>query len=272
MQAVDSIAAEFIAVESINGDPASKILLICDHATNTVPAELGSLGMEFDAFERHIAYDIGAAAATRLMAQALEAPAILSGFSRLLIDPNRGGDDPTLVMRISDGALIPGNAYIDAAEVERRKQLYWLPYRTAIADKIAAMTELCPAPLIISVHSMTHVWKGVERPWEFSILWDKDPRLAQPLIENLRAQRLHVGDNQPYDGALKGDTLYDHATKHGLAHVLIEFRQDLIADAEGVEKWTRILLSALIPLLENPELYTAKIYGSRADETANEAG
>ncbi len=255
------------AVEFVEGSPNSRVLLICDHAANTVPPELGSLGMPSEAFERHIAYDIGAAAATRLMAQALNAPAILSRFSRLLIDPNRGADDPTLVMRISDGALIPTNAYIDAAEIERRRHLYWQPYRTAIADKLAQMMQHCPAPVVISVHSMTHILKGVERPWQFSILWDKDPRLAQPLLENLRAQRLCIGDNQPYDGALKGDTLYDHATRQGLAHVLIEFRQDLVGDVEGVEEWTATLLDALTPVLQNPDLYTAKFYGSRADET-----
>lgn len=251
------------AFDIIEGDPASKILLICDHATNFVPPELENLGLGAAAFERHIAYDIGAEHVTRRLAKALNAPAILSRFSRLLIDPNRGDDDPTLVMRISDGAIIPGNAKINTDEIQRRIALYWRPYRQAISQKLEQIAAHGVAPVIISVHSMTHVWKGELRPWEFAVLWDKDDRIAKPLIANLRAQRLHIGDNQPYDGALRGDTLYDHATKHGFAHVLIEFRQDLVGDVEGVEKWADIFLKCLAPVLDDEALYTAKYFGSR---------
>ena len=54
------------------------------------------------------------------MARALGAPAVLSNFSRLLIDPNRGLDDPTLVMRLSDGAIVPGNRHLDEAGIAAR--------------------------------------------------------------------------------------------------------------------------------------------------------
>ncbi len=105
--------------------------------------------------ESHIAFDIGAADITRRLAERLEARAILTRFSRLLIDANRGDDDPTLVMRISDGRIIPGNARIDRSEIDVRRRLYWQPYRDAIAEMIAAMSAQRPLPAVISLHTFT---------------------------------------------------------------------------------------------------------------------
>ena len=256
--------AEVPSFEIIDGCSGSSLLLICDHACNRLPAAYGTLGLPGDQFERHIAYDIGARAMTVQLAQALGAPAVLSTFSRLLIDPNRGADDPTLVMRISDGALVPGNARIDAAEIDHRRRTYWQPYRAAIARHIDAMMTAGIVPVIVSIHSFTPVWKGVPRPWDIGILWDKDPRLAMPVMDHLHAQGLRVGNNEPYDGALKGDTLYDLATQRGLANCLVEFRQDLVADAAGVVRWTEIFIKALQPVLHMPELAVPRFYGSRA--------
>src|ERR1700710_1371361 len=114
----------FGAAESIAGALDAGVLVICDHASNGLPACYGDLGLTRQSLERHIAYDIGAAWLTRRLAELLGAPAVLSTFSRLLIDPNRGADDPTLVMRLSDGAVVPGNARADAAEIERRIAAY----------------------------------------------------------------------------------------------------------------------------------------------------
>ena len=250
--------------EIVTGREDARVLFICDHASNRVPDIYGNLGLPAAQFERHIAYDIGAAAITRRLAEAVEAPAVLSTISRLLIDPNRGDDDPTLVMRISDGVLIPRNARIDAAEIGHRRRTYWQPYRDAIVRQIDTLLARGNVPVIISIHSFTPLWKGVARPWDIGILWDKDPRLALPLIDMLRAKGLKVGDNEPYDGALKGDTLYDLATLRGLPHVLVEFRQDLVGDAAGVERWARIALRALQPSLRGSELTTPRFYGSRA--------
>ena len=119
------------------------------------PPRYGDLGLPREALERHIAYDIGAAWLARRLADRLGAPAVLSTFSRLLIDPNRGADDPTLVMRYSDGAIVPGNARIDADEIERRRTLYWAPYRDAIAATVEAMLASGEPPAILSIHSFT---------------------------------------------------------------------------------------------------------------------
>ena len=146
---------QFEAIERIDGRPAAGVLLLCDHASNALPQSYGTLGLPAADLEAHIAYDIGAADITRRLAAQLGAPALLTRFSRLLIDPNRGAQDPTLVMRLSDRRLIPGNARIDAAEVARRRALYWQPYRTAVAETIAALMAKGPSPAVISVHTFT---------------------------------------------------------------------------------------------------------------------
>jgi predicted N-formylglutamate amidohydrolase len=259
----------FSAVEHLPGACASGVLLLCDHARPTVPPELGTLGLAPSQFRSHIAYDIGAADLTRSLAALMDAPALLSTFSRLVIDPNRGADDPTLVMRISDRALIPGNAQIDAGEVERRRRLYWQPYREAIDKAVAEMLAGGCIPALVSIHSFTPVWRGEARPWHVGVLWDSDDRLARPFIDALRAQGdLVVGDNEPYDGALRGDTMFDHGTLPGIAHILIEIRQDLIEDNAGARAWAQRLAPVLATCLEASEIHTIQHYPSRAATNA----
>lgn len=254
-------------VEQISGDPHSGLLILCDHAGNAVPRAYGNLGLPPAEFERHIAYDIGVRALTFALADALGAPAVLSTFSRLLIDPNRGEDDPTLIMRLSDGAVVPGNARHDAAERERRLAAYHRPYHAAIAERIDAAIAAGYPPAILSVHSFTPVWRGVPRPWHAGVLWDRDPRFALPLLDCLRAEPdLVVGDNEPYDGALKNDCMYRHGTARGLAHALLEVRQDLIGNAAGVAAWAARLEPMVRRLLDTlPELGEIRHYGSRSD-------
>ncbi len=211
------------------------ILFVCDHASNAVPKAYGTLGLEEGAFVAHIAYDIGAAQVTRALAQAYGAPAVLARWSRLLIDLNRGADDPTLVMKLSDGRIIPGNRNADAAEVEKRIELFHRSYHAAIAEQIAKLRDAGVIPTVISMHSFTPVWKGFRRPWEVGVLWDKDGRLAHPLMAALKRAGFIVGDNEPYRGELEGDCMYVHGSLNGLPHVLIEIRQDLIAELGAAE-------------------------------------
>src|SRR5690606_14603896 len=118
--------------ETISGDYSQGLLLIADHASRAIPQNYGRLGLEAQVFERHIAYDIGVEMLTRNLAQQLNAPAVLGGFSRLLIDPNRGEDDPTLIMQLSDGAVIPGNYPLTDQERENRLNQFYRPYHTAV--------------------------------------------------------------------------------------------------------------------------------------------
>lgn len=233
--------------EVIPGDLSRGVIVIADHASNALPARYGMLGLPPSEFERHIAYDIGVAAVARGLCARLAVPAVLGGFSRLLIDPNRGLDDPTLIMQLSDGAIVPGNVNIPPAERDRRIALYHRPYHQAIGRLIEAALNSGRAPAILSIHSFTPTWKGVPRPWHAGILWKRDRRFAAPLIEALRRERhLVIGDNEPYSGGLDGDTLEVHATRRVLADGLIEIRQDLIAHEAGVREWVD-RLAAILP-------------------------
>jgi predicted N-formylglutamate amidohydrolase len=256
--------ADAAPVEAIDGDERSGVLILCDHASNAMPAEYGDLGMPAQELERHIAYDIGAAALTRAMARALGAPALLTSFSRLLIDPNRGRDDPTLVMRLSDGAVVPGNAAVDDAEIGRRLKRFYDPYDHAITAALARFEAAGIVPALVSNHSFTPVMKNIPRPWHVGILWDADPRLALPALEALKREPdLVVGDNEPYDGALAGDTIDRHATQRGLANVLTEVRQDLIATQADAAAWGARLAALLKPALADPDVHVVKHFDSR---------
>ena len=253
-----AMAADNQSYEVVPGDPKSGYLLICDHATNIVPPCLGAdpcLGLPGDEFERHIAYDIGVRDLTIELAAKLGAPAVMSRFSRLVIDPNRGADDPTLVMRIADGAVVPGNARLSQTEIEQRKTMFHAPYHQAISDLIDQAMMAGVPPALFSVHSFTPVFKGKTRPWHATVLWDDDPRFPMPLLRLLEAQTdLVVGENVPYSGALKGDTLFTHGSARGLANALIEVRQDLIATPEASIEWANRLAVMLAQIVRDNEL------------------
>ncbi|WP_137388210.1 N-formylglutamate amidohydrolase [Rhodoligotrophos defluvii] len=235
------------------------LLLVCDHARNTLPPEYGTLGLPESELARHIAYDIGAEALTRALAARLGAPAVLSCFSRLLIDPNRGEDDPTLIMRLSDGSIVPGNARVDAAERLRRLERFYRPYHQAIDGWMERIVAAGRDPVVLSIHSFTPSWKGVPRPWHVGLLWDRDERLSRALVAALRAEPgLVVGENEPYRGGLDGDTMDIHCTRRGLSHALIEVRQDLIADEAGAEEWAE-RLARLLPTLLKDKTLTGRI-------------
>jgi predicted N-formylglutamate amidohydrolase len=236
--------------EIVAGQGHVRLVLLCDHASNHLPQDYGGLGLPASEFERHIAYDIGAAALTRGLAQRLDATAVLSCFSRLLIDPNRGMDDPTLIMRLSDGAVVPGNRGVDEAERARRIARFHQPYHGAIAAAVAGVRARGHVPFLVSIHSFTPVWRGWQRPWHVGILWDRDEEVARAMIRGFLSQGdLVVGDNEPYHGALEGDTLNTHGTKPGLPHALIEVRQDLIAAKSGVDEWVERVAKVIEPIM-----------------------
>lgn len=212
-------------------------VITCDHATNRVPEDIagGDLGLPPKDMARHIAYDPGALGVARALAEALDSPLVSASFSRLVIDPNRGEDDPTLLMRVYDGSIIPANRHVDAAELERRLTLYHRPYHAAVGRLIAARR----APAVVAIHSFTRQLRGrAPRPWHVGVLYAGDTRLALPLLARLNAEDdLCVGDNQPYSGHLPGDALDRHGVQPGRPHVLIEVRNDLIETPGDQRAW-----------------------------------
>lgn len=226
-------------------------LITCDHATNFVPDAVagGDLGLDPAEMDRHIAYDIGALGVARALGRALDGPVISSNFSRLVIDPNRGVDDPTLLMKLYDGTIIPANRHADAAERVAREALCYRPYHAAYAQLAAR-----PDTAIVSIHSFTPQLKGrALRPWQIGVLSASDRRLADPLLECLRAEPdLCVGDNEPYPGHLPGDAIDQHALQHGRLNALIELRNDLIEQPSDQEHWAQ----RLAPLLETARATT----------------
>lgn len=257
--------ALFAPFEIIEGNRSAGLVLLADHAGRALPDEYGDLGLKASEFDRHIAYDIGVEAVTRHLAGQLGVPAVMATFSRLLIDPNRGEDDPTLIRQLYDGTIVPANYPLSEEERERRLDRYFRPYHAAVGSMIASVAAASAAPpLIMSIHSFTPAMQGRMRPWHAGVLWDLDDRVARPLIEMLASDPgLVVGDNEPYDGALRGDTMYRHAIVNGYPHALLEIRQDLIADEKGAAAWAQRLTPILERINAMPDIHLIRQYGSR---------
>ena len=223
--------------------------MTCEHAANTAPDFVGggSLGLPQADMNRHIAYDPGAAEVTLALAAALDGPAILSNFSRLVIDPNRGEDDPTLLMKLYDGSIIPANRHAGPEELERRLAACYRPYHAALAGLAARRDDT----VLLSIHSFTPQLRGrPPRPWQVGVLYGRDARLAQALLTRLRQEPdLCVGENEPYGGHLPGDAVERHAIDHGRPNELIELRNDLIATPEGQRAWAARLAPMLAEAL-----------------------
>ena len=223
-----------------------------------MPAALDGVGLDESVLKRHIGWDIGAGDVTRRLAALLDAPAVLAGFSRLVIDCNRPPDSPASMPRVSDGVEIPGNQDVDEAAARARAEACFWPYHNAVDETMARVGERCGgAPAIIAMHSFTPVLDGVERPWHVGMLWDRDPRIAKPLLAALGADpALCVGDNQPYSGRLPIPySIPVHAVARGLPHVTVEIRQDLIDTHHGAEAWANRLAAALNGVLADPALH-----------------
>ena len=246
--------------EVYNETGAAPVLLVCDHASRFIPRALGGLGLGEAELCRHIAWDIGIADVTKGLARRLDATAVLSHFSRLVVDPNRALGDDSLVPVVSDGVAVPGNRAVTPEARAARVAEFHAPYHAAVEQALTATMDrptsprsgasANPAPALISMHSFTPVMDGIERPWQIGILWDHDGRLPLPLMEALRARGIAVGDNLPYSGHdVQGYTLRRHAEAHGLPNVLIEVRQDLIDTHHGAAEWVEVLGEALIEVL-----------------------
>lgn len=219
------------AVRITNPQGASRFVIVCEHASNFIPARFGTLGLNDAERQMHIAWDPGALPVARQLAAMLDAPLIESRVSRLVIDCNRPLDAPDLIPEVSETTAIPGNRGLTQAQRQERIAASWTPFHDALSGLTADRQAKGSRPALVTIHSYTPVWKGVARPWHTGIIHDDDDRLARPLIAALQdISGLSVGINEPY--APKDRVYYTlerHARSQGLECVMVEIRNDQIA-------------------------------------------
>ncbi len=233
--------------EVVRAEGASPFVLLCDHASRRMPRALGDLGLDEDALASHIAWDLGIAEVARALSARLDASLVLSGYSRLAIDCNRPLHVESSIPAVTCDVRVPGNEGLgEAARSARQEALFW-PYHRTIEGLLAARDERRATSVIISLHSFTPALYGTSRPWHIGVMYGRDRRLAERFFAALaREPALVVGDNEPYrvtDGSDYGVPTY--AERHGRLGALIEIRQDLIADASGIEAWAARLEAVL---------------------------
>ncbi len=242
-------------VSILNPESTRGVLLIADHAGNAVPAAMAGLGLENDDLARHIAWDPGAARVATELSRRWTAAAVLSRYSRLIVDPNRPLGDASSMPMVSDHTVVPANQAITDEERQRRAALFYWPYHRAISEQIARLRRIGAGPLLVSLHSFTPDFNGEDRPWHIGIMSATDRRLGNGLIARLRETTdLLIGDNEPYSGVEYGYTLKVQAGSQGLANVQIEIRQDLLIGDAAVLDWVDVLDQVLSPLLDDQSI------------------
>lgn len=212
---------------------AAQHLIVADHASNRVPDHLDNLGVNAQALQAHIAWDIGTAALAHALSASLNCEAIISNVSRLVIDKNRRLDQPGLMPDVSDGIHIGGNRNLLQDAVQARISQYYDPYHKAISGAVAARTS----PYLISLHSFTPMWNGQKRPWDCGFLYNQHDALAKRAITHFTGLGLVVGDNEPYPGNVYNATMDRHAEAHGHPYLMLEVRNDLLQTPHDVALW-----------------------------------
>jgi predicted N-formylglutamate amidohydrolase len=235
------------AVTLHNENGSSRFLFTADHAGNGIPRALGRLGLSEAECERHIAWDIGIAAVSRLLADTLNATLVQQNYSRLVIDCNRTPGSETSILELSEMTTIPGNMGLTEAQKAIRVREIFQPYHEQLEYELDRRRQNKRPTLLIAMHSFTPVFKGFVRPWHVGVLYNRDSRFAHHLMALLnREEGLVVGDNEPYNISDASDyTIPMHGERNGLPHVAIEIRQDLIANEEGQKNWNALLARLL---------------------------
>jgi predicted N-formylglutamate amidohydrolase len=222
-------------------------LVLCDHASNAVPEQYGSLGLGTHELERHIAWDIGARGVALALARKVACPVVLGGTSRLLVDLNRGIHDATSILAESDHTIVPRNLAIDDDERADRIRQFHVPYHARIESHLDALLALGVRPTLVSVHSFSPTLDSIARPWPVAVLWKQAREPVAALLDWFLAHGFLVGDNRPYDArTLFGWTLEHHALRRELPHVLFEIRSDGIETSQAQREWGAWLHRAMV--------------------------
>lgn len=242
--------------DHINITGQSPLVLICDHAGRHVPQSLNNLGVSAEHFERHIAYDIGAAAVTRRLSALLDATAILHNYSRLVIDCNRALGDPESMPLISDETPIPGNENLSEAHAQIRGDALFWPYHQTISNAVARLRRLYgKPPILFTIHSFSAGFGATPRPWEAGVIYHRDDRMAKRMLKIFGAKGINMGDNEPYSGVESAYSADLHGLSAGLANSGIEIRQDQITEADGQERWANLLGECFTEFLKDDSLF-----------------
>jgi predicted N-formylglutamate amidohydrolase len=217
----------------------SPFVFVSDHAGRRLPRALGDLGLAASDLERHIAYDIGILPVARQLAAAFDAPLVAQTYSRLAIDCNRPTHVAQSIPQISELTEIPGNSMLAPEQREARIEVLFRPYHDRIEALLDARAARGLPSILIAMHSFTPVYMGVARPWTVGLLYNRDARLAGPLLDLLNQDGApYVGDRLPYAmDDLSDYTLPVHGERRRLLHVGVEIRQDLIAAPRGQADW-----------------------------------
>ena len=226
----------------------SPFVIVCDHASNRIPAQYGDLGLSMTERVSHIAWDPGALAVSRALADRLDAPLVQSTVSRLIIDCNRDLDAPDLIWTLSENTRIAANENLSPEERRFRIDHYHRPFHASIETLLEARRHAGRETILVCMHSFTPVYNGVARPWPIGLIHGTDPRFTQALRDALAddAPALDIGWNQPY-AALNGVTLTleKHGDARGLEATMIEIRNDEILEPAGVDQWSDRLARCL---------------------------
>lgn len=263
-------------VRIVNENGRSPIILICEHASNAIPAKFAALGLGNEELHSHIAWDPGAVAVAEAMSARLDAALVASAISRLIVDCNRALDAPDLIPAKSENIVIPGNRGLSAAERQERIVLSHTPFHRTLERVCASRVATGTMPVCISIHSFTPVYDSRHRPWHIGLVFDDDRRLADPLAAALAAiPGIAVGMNEPYSPADRVYyTLFHHASSNGLMAVMIEIRNDLLRTRQGQQKWSSLLSSILGGILhqQSPEAPSMSVVTNPARQHDLESG
>ncbi|RWB69692.1 N-formylglutamate amidohydrolase [Mesorhizobium sp.] len=235
------------ATEIIESVSANEIVLICEHASNYIPAEYSMLGLNKTDVQRHIAWDVGAAELTRRLAARLGATAFLGTYSRLLIDLNRPVGSAESIPRRSENTTIPGNRNLPPDEIARREEMIFGPFHAAVRSHLDSRRAEGLSTKLVTIHSFTPVYLGVSRPWHVGVLFGRAEQFAEKVLNGLRVERsLNAAMNQPYVVSRESDyAIPIHGDDRGIDAVLLEIRNDLISTSAGAESWAARLGTVL---------------------------